>query len=350
MATRIQLFVAAGIVRLIEPLTDLVYKEAEKNIWINDLDSSPHGEAWNTSFHASSFPGDDQLACGRKAVYSLLNIPNPKPTSRFLRGVADAGKAIETEIVRRFYNAGLLLSAPPDAETQTGFKDEEYWLTGNCDAIVLPYKWNRPHVIEIKSKADDKIQLMKALQRKWDDKHRNQILTYIGFTHETHPWKEATVCRDTWKLATSDDVLCRVHGNRDCLITIPLAPCKSGTIFYVSRDNPSNTWEFTFSYDPIFMDKGRSKIMEWQEAFQREILPDRPRFDDGKLSGWSKQPCQYCDLKPLCKKDWTDKVESLRDSHAIKFTKELRSDYDYDKTREAVIDRWAEKTPGMTQD
>lgn len=342
--SRTQLFVQAGVIKIVEPLTDRVYKEIEKKTWLEDLESSPHGELWHTSFHASQFPGDDPHACGRKAVYSLLNVPNLDPTSRFLRSVADAGKSIENELVGRWHNAGILLSNPPNAEVQTAFKDEEYWLTGNCDAVILPYRWTRPHVVEVKSKADDKVNGMRELTRKWDEAHRNQCLTYIGLLHEAHTWTTALVCRDSWRLA-NDSGLCRLHGGVGCLTKINLDRCIDGTIFYVSRDNPSNTHEFTFSYDPEFMERGRKRLLQWREDFMGEVLPDRPRKDNGNLVGWSELPCKWCDMKKhVCKPDWqNDKLIDLTQSKSIEFTQGLRKDYDYDKTRGAVVSRWNSK-------
>lgn len=341
MISRTQLFVQAGVIKIVEPLTDKVYKEIEKRTWLEDLESSPHGELWHTSFHASSFPGDDPHACGRKAVYGLMNVPALDPTTRFLRSVADAGKAIENELVQRWHYAGLLLSAPPDAEVQTGFKDKDHWLTGNCDAVILPYRWTRPHVVEVKSKADDKVNAMRELTRKWDAKHRNQCLTYIGLLNETHPWTEALVCQYTWRLADASG-MCRIHGDGLCIKKINLDRCIDGTIFYVSRDNPSNTHEFSFSYDPGFMDKGRERLLQWREDFRRDILPDRPRKENGNLVGWSEEPCKYCPMKKhVCKPDWqNEKLTDVTESQAIGFTSNLRRNYNYEKTKQTVIDRW----------
>ncbi len=341
MISRTQLFVQAGIIKIVEPITDKIYKEIEKRTWLEDLESSPHGELWHTSFHASRFPGDDPHACGRKAVYELMNVPKVDPTSRFLRSVADAGKGIESELVQRWYDAGILLSAPPDAEVQTGFKDEEHWLTGNCDAVILPYRWRRPHVVEVKSKADDKVNEMRELTRKWDEAHRNQCLTYIGLLHEANTWTDALVCEHTWRLADADG-MCRLHGDGLCIKKISLDRCIDGTIFYVSRDNPSNTHEFTFTYDAGFMDRGRERLLQWREAFEGDILPDRPRKEDGKLVGWSELPCKWCDFKKhVCKPDWqNEKLTDLRQSAALEFTKTLRKDYDYDKTKQTVKKRW----------
>jgi hypothetical protein len=341
MLSRGELFAKLGLIQVVERITGRAYAEIEEQIWRLDLENSPHGEPWHTSFHASSFPGDDELACGRKAVYGLLNLPTPAPTGRFLRSVADSGKAIEDELVTRWDKAGYLLSASVDAEVQTGFVDEEHWLTGNCDAIVLPNHWRRPHVVEVKSKSQTKIDEMKSGQRGPDPKHRLQCLTYVSFAHEQHPWKSAQVCRETWRIP--NDGVCLIHNSSDCLTVIDLEPCESGSIFYVSRDDPSQTHEFFFKREPDFLEQGRAKIKEWKESFEAGLLPDRPRHEDGKLVGWSEEPCKWCPLKKeVCKKDWQDKIITIEQSHAVEFVKSIRPYYELNKTIEAVKERWVE--------
>jgi hypothetical protein len=275
-----------------------------------------------------------------------MNVPKPAPTSRFLRSVADSGKAIEDELVERWDAAGYLLSASVDSEFQTGFTDKEYWLTGNTDAAVLPFKWTRPHIIEVKSKAHDKVLEMQRLQRGPDPAHRNQCLTYIGFANEYHPFRKVSVCKDTWRIAHAKKHtkgFCRIHNTVKCVITVDLSPCIDGSIYYVSRDDPSTTHEFTFSYDPEFMRKGREALDAWREMFRLNLLPDRPRHEDGKLVGWSELPCKFCDLKKhVCKPDYQEKVMGLKTSHAIDFTKSVWPDYDYQTTRKKVMDRWNE--------
>lgn len=342
--TRQQLFATLGLIQVVEPLTERAYREAEQRIWELDLENSPHGQPWHTSFHASSAPGDDPSACGRKAVYSLLNIPDSEPTSRWLRSLGDAGKAIELEHVKRWSNSGILLSAF-DEEHQTGYVDEEYWLTGNCDAVILPYKWHRPHVVEVKSKAEDKVNEMRAGIRRWDDKHRLQCMSYISLEHEAQTWKSVCVCEDTWKLATNIiGGVCRVHGGDACLKMIELEPCTSGSIFYTSRDTPSNTHEFYFSYDEEFMAATREKLSVWRDHFVEGTLPERPCHYDGKTVGWSEDPCRFCDLKKhVCKPDFQAKISSLAESNAIVRATDLRPMYDYEATRKLVLDRWSKK-------
>ena len=47
--------------------------------------------------------------------------------------------------------AGMLLSAPPDAPRQTEFEDREHWLTSTVDAIVVRPRSPRPIVAEVKN-------------------------------------------------------------------------------------------------------------------------------------------------------------------------------------------------------
>lgn len=344
MISRAELFATLGVIRIIDPLTDRAYAEREQEIWEKDLENSPHGQPWHTSFHASSFPGDDATACGRRAVYGLLNIPDAEPTGRFLRSVADAGKAIETELVKRWHAAGILLSAPDDSALQTGFTDEDHWLTGSTDAVVLPYRWHRPHVVEVKSKADNKIEEMKSLARSFEPKHRLQLLAYVGFTHEQSPWKEVRVCNRTWRIVPSNSTYCDLHHDDMCIETIDLEPCTSGSIYYVSRDNPSNTFEYFFAYDPSFMEEGRAKLASWRVDYEQGVIPQRPRHPDGKLVGWSEEPCKWCPLKKeVCKPDNKDKIELIENSHAHEYSKNLMHNYDAEATREEVLGRWLSK-------
>jgi hypothetical protein len=346
--SRQALFAALGLIQIVEPLTDRVYAELERKIWEDDLESSPHGQPWHTSFHASSFPGDEQTACGRRQVYSLLNVPEPAPTSRFLRSVGDAGKAIEDELVSRWGRAGILLSADADSVVQSGFTDPEHWLTGNTDAAILPYRWNRPHIVEVKSKAKDKVEEMRMGRRGPDPKHRNQCLTYIGLAHEQHPWKHVWICSKRWRIIA--DVHrkagkcphCSPSGeDTTCATRIDLEPALSGSIFYLSRDDPSITHEFVFHYDEEFLAQGRARIAEWRDNFLEGKLPDRPQHADGKVVGWSEEPCKWCPMKKhVCKPDWQNKINSLELSHAVEHTKKIRPGYDVNNTTQAVKDRW----------
>lgn len=298
-----------GLYTVVEPNTDRAFKIAEERIWREQLDDSPHGDPWHTSFHASSFPGNSERACGRKAIYTLSDFPSVSPAPRRLRGQGEVGKAVELMLVRAFGLAGILLSNDQTAgdSFQTNFVDEDLWLTGACDAIILPYRWNRPHVVEIKTKAHDVIRQMKEEGRGPDEKHTYQVRTYIGFAHEqAYRWPE-------------------------------LQPCQSGSIFYLSRDDPSYTHEFYFSYDPDFMDAGRNQLRDWQEHFLRDKLPSHPF--NGKE--WSKEPCLYCPFKKnICKRDWESGITKISESNGIREANKVREGYDYESKRTTVLNRW----------
>jgi hypothetical protein len=309
MASRQEVFAKLGITKPIaEPLLDAAFELEEEQIWREDLQSSPHGEHWHLSFHVSSFPGDDHKACGRKALYSLMNIPAMKPVDRAGRAVMEAGKAIEEIQVWRFYRSGALLTQPPSAKVQQGFEDKEYWLTGSPDAVIQDYKHNRPYPVEVKTKDGAVIEKMKMGQRSYDAGHRNQALGYIGFTTEKS--------KELWP---------------------QLEVCTEGCILYVSRDRPNQTHEFKFKYSETFMEQGRIKLDQWRDAFQDGLLPERN--PDWK---WTETPCKWCPVKPVCKQDVKDKVIKLKDSNAIKHAKEVRSKigYDYKQTRTEVLERW----------
>jgi len=307
MATRSELFSKMGLNKqIVEPILNLAYKKEEEQIWREDLFSSPHGEHWHTSFHASSFPGDNEKACGRAALYTLMNIPSQDPIDRNGRAIMEAGKAIEENIVWRLHRTGLLLTDPPDEEFQMGYADEEHWLTCAPDAIINMPKENRPHPIEIKSKDHKVVEEMRMGMRSFDQAHRIQLQTQIAFTVENSEnlWPELKKCLD-------------------------------GSILYVSRDRPGTTHEFRFRYNPSFMKKGREKLAEWRNSYKDAKLPERP-----KSWRWTEQPCKYCKFKRVCKADYKEKIVDLEKSNGIEFAKEVRGNYDYKKTREKVLDRW----------
>jgi hypothetical protein len=144
--------------------------------------------------------------------------------------------------------------------------------------------------------------------RSYDPEHRKQSLTYIGLTKEnqTNLWPD-----------------------------LDLKPAKQISLFYMSRQQPRTTHEYLFEYNQAFMSKGRAKIKVWQENFLEEKLPPRPK--DWK---WTEYPCKYCPVKPVCKQDHKDGVTHLAQSNAIDHAQQVRGEYDYSGTREAVTDRW----------
>lgn len=284
------------------------------------MESSPHGAPWSTSFHASRFPGNPDTACARQALYGLLNIPEGAPVNQHNRAIMDAGKALEQEYVSRWEEDGVLLSRPPTDQYQTGFKDEEYWLTGNLDAVIRPEGWSRGHVVEIKGKDHEVITEMKYGRRSYDEQHYYQLQAYLGFLQEN----SFVLYDDYYKRKNIQD-----GGLSDVV--------DSGSILYVSRQRPRYTHEFTFDFEPAIWDSGVASLLEWKNYFIKGELP--PRNPDWK---WLDQPCKYCPFKRICKLDDRKHIDTLVGSHATREAKKLRPKYNYSKQRTEVLKRWSE--------
>lgn len=313
--SRFQLFAKLGLIKVVEPTTQAAYTTVAENEWRSEFLESPHGTPWHTSFHASQFPGGDDRSCARKALYSLMNIPRPKPIDRGGRTVMAAGRGIEYELVKTFHDAGVLLSAGPDDPVQTGFVDPEHWLTGNTDAVILPEGWTRGHVVEVKSKDHDVVVAMRNGERGPDPEHIRQLKTYIGMANEasTALWPD-------------------------------LDPPETGSIYYLSRNRPNITAEFFYHMDDDIIADGKAKLATWKDMFINDELPARPH--DWM---WTAEPCKYCQYKNLkledgtkagCKQDDLDDVTKLSESSTIRFASELNTEYEYDLAKTAVLARW----------
>jgi hypothetical protein len=298
-----------GRIKVVEPEVKSAYKVAEELSWRES--DAPHGHKWHTSFHASQFPGD--RSCGRAALYTLMDIPRNEPSSRRLVEQGEVGKAIEMAIVRRFGKAEVLLSTDTtDGGYQTGYEDPDTWLTCSVDLIILPQDWNRPHVVEIKTKSHQVVTEM-LRGRGPDEKHVDQLGVEVAFTRkEAHRWPE-------------------------------LEPCNSGSVYYVSRDDnpdfrsPRLTAEFFYTHDEGKFQAGLGKLRSWQDDFVHGRLPEHPF--GGKE--WSKNPCQYCKFKKeVCKPDQKAGVTELRESNGLKWAASVREDYDYESVRSEVLGRW----------
>lgn len=313
MATRQELFAKLGVTKpVVTPILDAAFENEEYQIWKEDLMSSPHGQHWHLSFHASSFPGDNPKACGRQAIYSLMNIPAMNPVDQAGRCVMEAGKAVEEITVWRLHRTGLLLTDPPDAEHQMGYEDKEHWLTGSPDAIIENPKTDSPFTTEIKSKDGAVIEQMQQGLRSYDSGHRAQVLTYIGLTKERR--------YELWP---------NLKGEVD-----------QGAILYVSRDRPSERHEFKFKHNQDFMDKGYAKLDEWRESYLGEKLPQTETKRHPFGWKWTEPPCKWCPVKRVCKADWKENITNTSKSHAIIHAKDVRGDYNYKETRDAVLERW----------
>lgn len=316
MLTRLQ------VIRKLDPMTAQVWKAVEEKRWRDQLDDDPHGHPWHVSFHASQFPGDNPKACPRQGLYRMMDFPRAEPTSRWLRSTAEAGKAIELMLVQIYNEAGMLLSAAPDEEIQTGFEIPEVWLTGSVDCVIQWPDTNLPVPIEIKTKYQRVIDSMKLGKTGPDDNHVFQIKVQLALV------RHEQLTGGQWA---------------------DLDPVTHGYIYYHSRDEPSDTAEFRVDLDMRFFEMGIEQLKEWKAMFERGELPE---LDPGKRTSkfghpngwrWSYQPCQFCSFKKTCQLDFREGVTRLEDSVGINRARLVRPDYDPDKARQRVKDRWSDK-------
>ena len=357
--SRGEFFSRIGMLREIDPLTTQAYKFAEQLEAEKPNQGHSHDAPWHVSFHGSEFPGDDPKACGRRAIYTMLDVPRGS-FPRWSRQIMDAGKDIEVQIVRRWHQAGMLLSASPDADFQTQFEDSDSWLTCTVDAVVARPRAMRPVVAEIKSKYAREIDAMKLLLRGPDEKHVRQLKTEIGLAHEHGPWYVKR-CINSGRLAIKLNhkgngyavTVCPEHGGDKCLEEWMLEPVAHGFLFYVSRDDPANTREFYYEYDPAFMEKGREHLRVWRRFFEEGMLPATQVTGKNPM-GWNwttdDSPCKFCPFgtnrgNHVCRADHEESVKRgellpLADSDAIEHARGIRPDYDLGLVRAAVFARW----------
>lgn len=312
--TREELWGRLGIISMVDDLLEIATDFYLKKEYDEQRDDSfnERGNYWHTSFHASSFPGDDLKACGRRAMYEMLNIPSPDgPVPAFVSFLGAAGKAAELEMALMFWHAGMLLSAPPGME-QTRFEIQDLWLSGSCDMVILPPGGNKPVPIEVKSKSVEFLRDLQAGKREPEPEHVAQTKTYVGMAHHASGelWPE-------------------------------LMPPDMGKLFYFARDDPKRiNFEVHIPYDEDFLSIGAARLKEWQTYFKQGMLPQRPK--DWR---WTMPPCEWCEFKKLCKQDVKDDVAYLSNSNAVEFAKRVNKQYDLDTVIKATRDRW-EKEDG----
>ena len=318
--SRAEFFTRLQITRKLEPITDAAYKEVEQNRWQNNLDNEPHGHPWHVSFHASQFPGDNPMACPRQALYQMMDFPSSDPFTRRSRTVMAAGKAIEEELVRTWHDAGILISAGPDEEIQTGFELPEAWLTGSVDAVIKPPNWNKPLPVEIKTKYHSVIEEMQRGARGPDQNHVSQLKVQLAFVrlNQAKLWPG-------------------------------LDPVTHGYIYYLSRDNPSITAEYRIDLDEEFFRKGVARLMQWKawfdEGFLPEMNPSKRTSKFGHPHGWrwSYQPCAWCNFRKTCQLDFREGNVDLTASIGVERARLVRPDYDPEAARRRVLERWQAK-------
>ena len=147
-------------------------------------------------------------------------------------------------------------------------------------------------------------------------------------------------------------MICPEHGGDKCLENWLLEPVQHGFLYYVSRDNPAETREFYYEYDPEFMRKGREQLAIWRKYFESGLLP-QTHLKGKHPFGWNwtteDSPCKWCPFGPtgsyVCREDHQEAVKRgellpMAESLAVEEAREAREDYNLDLVRAAVAARW----------
>jgi hypothetical protein len=359
---RSEFMITVGAMREVDALVDDAYKFFEEQERKKADRGEAHSDDWHLSFHGSQFPGDDVKACGRKALYSMIDTPKEQFT-RKSRQLMEAGKDIENQVVTKLYLSGQLLSNPP-WKFQTQFEDPEAWLTCTLDTLALARRQSKPYVIEHKTKYARVIEEMLKLYRGPDPDHIKQVKVQIEMANRFGPHKVMR-CYNSGRMAVEQQLVsangdkphahairvCPQHRHTDCLVEEEIQPPDYGYLYYISRDNPNDTWEFYFERDPKFYDAGIAQLHEWRDSFIKGELPTTQTEKAGARGHpfgwmWSVDPCRYCDYKArMCRPDHEEAVKQgspikLRDSAAVDQAKIVRGEYDFDLVHAAVLKRW----------
>lgn len=267
--SRGEFYSRVGAVREVDGLVELAYKLINEKDYVQSDQGAGASDPWHVSFHGSKFPGDYEYACGRQALYSMLDIPR-RVFNRRSRQLMDQGKDMEVRLVWAWHDAGMLVSNPPDTD-QTVFEDPEHWLTSTVDAILVRPRSVSPFVGEVKQVSAEVLEELRTLVRAPHPEYVRQVKCQIGLAHEFGP---VTVmrCHNTGAVAVGG-APCPIHDHNRCLHEVALDPVNRGYLYYISRDNPLDTFEFMYEYDEHFMRAGRRRLAEWREAFANEELP-----------------------------------------------------------------------------
>lgn len=343
--SRSQLWGELNNVTIFESALLEAYEFDEKKRWKEEI-QNPHGRNWHLSFHGSKYPGEDDLTCGRAQVYELLDPYPEKALEPRVRMLFDQGLDIEHRFVERLSRHGILLSndVTGDDKYQTGFEDSDIWLTGSPDAIILPRFSKKSVVGEIKTTSLEKVEAMKADPGNVPmshDKYMRQLKTYICRAHDMPFNPSVMVCRISGTIMK--DFICNHKHTGECdPVLVSVQPPDEGTLIYAPREEPLNTVSYYASYDPDFYQSGSEKLAEWKSYFLKDEIPPHPL--EGQSAKWSVDPCKWCNWKkPFCKQDYKDKVKSLSKSNLIKHNQSIRPNYDFNKTRKAVLEFWENK-------
>lgn len=302
------------LIRVVDPITRAAYKEREADQLRSQEKDSPHGNPWHVSFHASQFPGDDPMACPRQALYRMMDFPQTEPINRKVRVAGVVGKALEEDTADAYERYGILLSASPHAELQTGFEIPEAWLTGSVDAVIKPPTWNKPLPIEMKSAYQRNIDKMQIGALGPVAGHVKQLKTQLGLVRRAQERGEMWSGHD---LTTH------------------------GFLYYFSRDDADQTAEFRVDYDRRFFELGLQRLKQWKAMFEEGMLPTiNPSKKHPMGWKWSYPPCQWCPFKKTCKLDFEQNISDLTESVGIDRAKLVRPEYDSEAARKRVFDRW----------
>lgn len=218
------------------------------------------------------------------------------------------GKTVEYDLVDAWHRAGILLSAPPDEDIQTGFEFPEVWLTGSVDSVIDID--GRPVPVEIKTKSAEHIAEMQIGKRGPDDRHISQLKVQIALAKADNKW---------------DD----------------MKPITHGFLYYLSRNDPTQTAEFRVDYDEAFFDAGIEKLRRWRAWFEEGVLPSiNPTKRHPMGWRWSYPPCNWCPFKKTCQEDHREGITDLAESNGVYRAGRIRDDYDPEKARQEVKDRW----------
>lgn len=338
-----------GLLNNITPTESLLlsaYENEERQIWRDGLGNEPHGQKWSNSFHASSFPGDDDSVCGRAQVYSLLDPAPASPLEPKVRMLFDLGTDIEHMFVKRWSNYGVLLSADVTGndQYQTGFEDPSCWLTGSPDAILLPPFFTRCEVVDVKTTSQDKVEKMKNDPEDTPYSHKKyirQVKTYIAEAHDKFSPTVIT-CGISGTLIKNGKDRCCVSHKGSCIPNIlKVEPPNCGTLLYASREEPLTCMmSYYIQHDQEFIESGKKKLRDWKQQFVDGKLP--PHINEGDSKKWTTGECRYCDHKSAkyCKEDYKNKTQDLKDSALIEFNKKYKPGYRYEQTRNEVLERW----------
>ena len=361
--TRAEFWSHIGLAKEIDPLVHASYKFGAIMRQLKSDQAEDRDDPWHLSFHGSQFPGDNPHACSRQSLYRMMDFQRPM-MPRWLEQVAESGKAIENSLVAKWYYAGYLVSPPsflPDV-AQEQYEDREHWLTCTVDSVVCWPRTTEPIVCEVKSKEAAVIRAMQRLIRGPDKKHVWQIKTEIALAHEAGKMRVQR-CYNSGRFAILIDFevvdgkivggneICPQHLHARCLRPVTLSAPTRGYLYYVSRDNPEDTFEFMYEYDPNWIRVGRQKLARWRKSFLDDKLPatnlSEKRWSHPFDWQWTKPeyPCKYCDFGQVCREDHRLAVErqaqiALSESAGVEDAQDARESYTPIRARTAVMDFW----------